>query len=96
MSNHEPKQLLTRGGKGAMDVAERVTRIPAGHPEGYLEGFATIYREAADAITAHRNGTPVSEDVRYPKIEDGLKGMQFVDAWVRSPKRDGAWVKLAP
>ena len=92
----EPKQLLTRGGKGALDAAERVTRIPAGHPEGYLEGFATIYREAADAITAQRNGTPVSEDVLYPTIEDGLKGMQFVDACVRSSKRDGAWVKLAP
>ena len=92
----EPKQLLTRGGKGAMDAAERVTRIPAGHPEGYLEGFATIYREAADAITAQRNGTPVSDDVLYPTIEDGLKGMQFVDACVRSSKRDGAWVKLAP
>lgn len=90
----EPKRLLTRGGKGAMDAAERVTRIPAGHPEGYLEGFATIYREAADAITAHRNGTVVSSDVLYPTIEDGLKGMQFVDACVRSSKRDGAWIKL--
>jgi predicted dehydrogenase len=91
----EPKRLLTRGGKGAMEAAERVTRIPAGHPEGYLEGFATIYREAADAITAHRNGMAVSTDVLYPTIEDGLKGMQFVDACVRSSKRDGAWVKLA-
>lgn len=91
----EPKRLLTRGGHGATDAAERVTRIPAGHPEGYLEGFATIYREAADAITAHRNGTAVSQDVLYPTIDDGLKGMQFVDACVRSSKRDGAWVKLA-
>ena len=90
-----PKQLLTRGGKGAMDVAERVTRIPAGHPEGYLEGFATIYREAADAITAHRAGVPVSDDVIYPTIQDGLKGMQFVDACVRSSKRNSAWVTLS-
>ncbi len=92
----EAKRLLTRGGAGANAAAERVTRIPAGHPEGYLEGFATIYREAADAITAHRNGTEVSQDVLYPTIQDGLKGMQFVDACVRSSKRDGAWVKLAP
>jgi predicted dehydrogenase len=92
----EPKRLLTRGGAGAGPAAERVTRIPAGHPEGYLEGFATIYREAADAITAHREGRDVSADVIYPTIEDGLKGMQFVDACVRSSKRDGAWVKLAP
>ena len=92
----EPKRLLTRGGVGATDDAARVTRIPAGHPEGYLEGFATIYREAADAITAHRAGRDVPADVLYPTIEDGLKGMQFVDACVRSSKRDGAWVKLAP
>lgn len=92
----EPKRLLTRGGAGQTAAAERVTRIPAGHPEGYLEGFATIYREAADAITAHRDGQKVSDDVLYPTIEDGLKGMQFVDACVRSSKRDGAWVKLAP
>ena len=92
----ENKRLITRGGAGVGEAATRVTRIPAGHPEGYLEGFATIYREAADAITAHRNGQPVSADVLYPTIEDGLKGMQFVDACVRSSKRDGAWVKLAP
>ena len=92
----EPKRLLTRGGVGATDDAARVTRIPAGHPEGYLEGFATIYREAADAITAHRAGRDVPADVLYPTVEDGLKGMQFVDACVRSSKRDGAWVKLAP
>ena len=92
----EPKRLLTRGGVGATGDAARVTRIPAGHPEGYLEGFATIYREAADAITAHRAGRDVPADVLYPTIEDGLKGMQFVDACVRSSKRNGAWVKLAP
>ncbi|MEM9787278.1 MAG: Gfo/Idh/MocA family oxidoreductase [Pseudomonadota bacterium] len=91
----EPKQLLTRSGAGATEAAERVTRIPAGHPEGYLEGFATIYREAADAICAHRDGRPVPEDMIYPGIDDGMKGMQFVDACVRSSKRDGAWVKLA-
>lgn len=92
----EPKRLLTRGGAGATDDAARVTRIPAGHPEGYLEGFATIYREAADAISAHRAGRDVPADVLFPTIEDGLKGVQFVDACVRSSKRDGAWVKLAP
>jgi predicted dehydrogenase len=92
----EPKRLLTRGGAGSNDAATRVTRIPAGHPEGYLEGFATIYREAADAITAHRAGRDVPTDVLYPTVEDGLKGVQFVDACVRSSKRDGAWVKLAP
>ena len=92
----QPKQLITRGGAGTGDAAARVTRVPAGHPEGYLEGFATIYREAADAITAHRAGRDVPADVTYPTVDDGLKGVQFVDACVRSSKRDGAWVKLAP
>lgn len=92
----EPKRLLTRSGAGTTDAAARVSRIPAGHPEGYLEGFATIYREAADAITAHREGRDVPADVLFPTIDDGLKGVQFVDACVRSSKRDGAWVKLAP
>ncbi|WP_108815802.1 Gfo/Idh/MocA family protein [Loktanella sp. Alg231-35] len=90
----QPKQLLTRGGAGTTDAAARVTRIPAGHPEGYLEGFATIYREAADAIAAHRAGAPVPDDLLYPTIQDGMKGMQFVEACVRSSQRDGAWVKL--
>ena len=92
----QPKQLITRGGAGTGDAAARVTRVPAGHPEGYLEGFATIYREAADAITAHRAGRDLPADVTYPTVDDGLKGVQFVDACVRSSKRDGAWVKLAP
>ena len=89
----EPKRLITRGGAGANDAAARVTRIPGGHPEGYLEGFATIYREAADAIEAHRDGRAPDPDVIYPTIDDGMAGMQFVDACVRSSKRDGAWVK---
>lgn len=91
----EPKRLITRGGAGANDAAARVTRIPGGHPEGYLEGFATIYREAADAIEARRDGRAPDPDVIYPTIDDGLAGMQFVDACVRSSKRDGAWIKLA-
>ncbi|WP_296424892.1 Gfo/Idh/MocA family oxidoreductase [Yoonia sp.] len=90
-----PKQLLTRGGSGTLDAAARVTRIPAGHPEGYLEAFATIYREAADAITAHREGRDPHADVIYPTIDDGLRGMQFVDACVRSSQRNGAWITLA-
>ena len=52
----EPTRLLTRGGAGANDAANAVTRIPAGHPEGYLEGFANLYTEAAHAILARRNG----------------------------------------
>lgn len=89
----EPKRLLTRGGPGALDAAARVTRVPAGHPEGYLEGFATVYREAAEAIRAARTGEVVSSDVQYPSLADGLAGMAFIDACVRSSAEDGVWVR---
>lgn len=90
----EPKRLITRGGAGAGDSAARMSRIPPGHPEGYLEGFANIYSEAARAILALRNGEPVEPDVTFPTITDGLKGVEFVDACVRSSQRNAAWVKL--
>lgn len=91
----EPKRLLTRGGAGTGAAAARVTRIPAGHPEGYLEGFATIYSEAAIAIRARQAGEICPAEVHIPDINDGLRGVQFVDACVRSSKRDAAWVTLA-
>jgi len=70
-----------------------VSRIPPGHPEGYLEGFANIYTEAAEAIVAARDGaTP--EGALFPTVYDGLKGVQFVAACVRSSARNAAWVKL--
>ncbi len=90
----EPKRLITRGGAGAGPEAARVSRTPGGHPEGYLEGFATIYAEAARAIRAKQAGQPVPDDVVYPTIEDGVTGVAFVDACVRSSSRNGAWVTL--
>ena len=88
----EPKRLITRGSAGAGPAAGRVTRIPPGHPEGYLEAFATIYSEAAEAIQARREGRAVDQNVFYPTVQDGLKGVQFVDACVRSSVRNSAWV----
>jgi predicted dehydrogenase len=90
----EPKRLITRGGAGSGEAAARVTRVPPGHPEGYLEGFANIYSEAAAAIIAAREGKPPAPDVVYPTVEDGVKGVAFVDACVRSSKRNAAWVTL--
>jgi predicted dehydrogenase len=90
----KPRHLLTRGGAGTGPEAARVTRVPPGHPEGYLEGFANIYAEAARAIRAVQRGEPPPEGVVYPTVEDGLEGVAFVDACVRSSKRDAAWVRL--
>ena len=90
----EPKRLITRNGSGVGEASARLSRIPPGHPEGYLEGFANIYSEAAEAIEAHTSGTKLSVDVHYPTITDGLRGVQFVDACVRSSARNSAWVTL--
>lgn len=90
----EPKRLITRNGAGAGDAAARMSRIPPGHPEGYLEGFANIYSEAAEAIVAHRSGQQPDAAVTYPTVLDGVRGMQFVDACVRSSARNAAWVTL--
>ncbi|THV21616.1 Gfo/Idh/MocA family protein [Peteryoungia ipomoeae] len=90
----EPKQLITRGGAGAGAAAARVTRIPSGHPEGYLEAFATIYTEAAHAIHAAKSGAAVDPAVVYPTVDDGVKGVAFVEACIASSKQNGGWVKV--
>ena len=90
----EPKRLITRNGAGSDDASSRISRIPPGHPEGYLEGFANIYSEAAAAIIASRRGEKPLESVIYPTVYDGLKGVQFVSACVTSSKRNAAWVRL--
>lgn len=90
----EQKRLVTRNGAGAGVSAARVSRIPGGHPEGYLEAFATIYTEAAAAINAAKAGTAVDPAVTYPTIDDGVRGVAFVEACVASSRKDGAWVKV--
>ncbi|MFD1912422.1 Gfo/Idh/MocA family protein [Halodurantibacterium flavum] len=90
----QPKRLLTRNGSGAGPAAQRLSRTPGGHPEGYLEGFANIYSEAAAAIRAHAAGEAPPEDVTYPDVHQGLRGVGFIDACVRSSRRNGGWVTL--
>jgi len=91
----EPKRLLTRGGAGANNAAAAVSRIPGGHPEGYLEGFATIYNEAADAIRAVQGGADRKAAMGVlPGIEAGMDGMAFINACVTSSTKDAAWVTL--
>jgi len=91
----KPRQLLTRAGAGASPAAAKVSRVPGGHPEGYLEAFATIYAEAAEAIRAlRRKGAKPPKGMLLPTVEDGLIGMRFIDACVRSSKRNAAWVNI--
>jgi predicted dehydrogenase len=90
----EPKRLITRGGAGANAAAARVTRVPSGHPEGYLEGFANIYTEVARAVKARRVGKKPDPQVEFPGIADGVAGMAFIEACVKSSGKNGKWTKV--
>jgi predicted dehydrogenase len=86
----KPTRTLRRGGEGVLTPA----RLPAGHPEGYLEAFATLYAEAAGQVRGFRDGTKSSRDTVLPTVSDGLAGMRFIAAGVRSNEKGGIWVEL--
>ena len=90
----QPPRLITRGGHGSGPEAARITRVPSGHPEGYLEGFANLYTEIARAIRTARSGNKADAAVLFPTVDDGLKGMEFVEAAVKSSKKGAVWVKV--
>ncbi len=91
----EPVQTLARGTGAANATAARVTRTPAGHPEGYLEGFATLYSEIAQHIRAARPGGAKADGAaEFPTLDEGLEGVQFIEAVVVSSARGGRWVKV--
>ncbi len=95
----EPTQIIARASGAANSAAARVTRIPAGHPEGYLEAFATLYGEIAQAIRAARRprerGAPkVDKASHFPTVVDGVKGVAFIEAVVASSAKGGRWVRL--
>jgi len=87
-----PVQKRTPNGPGTLPFAARASRIVAGHPEGFHEGFANLYRDAAQAIAARRSGaTPDPLALHFPNAQDGLRGIQFVDSVMRSSQANGAW-----
>ncbi|MFC5359014.1 Gfo/Idh/MocA family protein [Azospirillum himalayense] len=91
----EPPRTITRGGPGSDEAAAHATRIPSGHPEGYLEGFAQIYRDTADLIVARMGGAAAGEQTALvPTVRDGVRGVRFIHAAVESSRRDAAWVEI--
>ncbi len=91
----EPPRLIRRNGPGSGAASRAASRIPAGHPEGYLEGFAQLYADIGEQIAArieNREPDPFSLDV--PTVEQGVRGVRFIDAAVQSSKRKAAWVSL--
>ncbi|MFP9099378.1 Gfo/Idh/MocA family protein [Flavobacterium sp. RHBU_24] len=89
----QPKKIFTPNGNGLYPEAATLSRIPAGHPEGYLEAFATVYRSFAQHLTAVLEGTTL-QNTGYPSVYDGLRGLQFISAAVHSDSNNAAWTKL--
>ncbi|MBI1873569.1 MAG: Gfo/Idh/MocA family oxidoreductase [Acidobacteria bacterium] len=91
-----PRETLTRGRSEYLaPAAMAATRIPWGHPEGYLEAFANIYSGAIDAIRRHIDGKPMSrEEYEFPTVHDGVRGMRFIDKAIESADGGASWVTL--
>ena len=93
----QPMQVF-RTGMGYLGAAAKAAgRTPPAHPEGYLEAFANIYKNFANAIRAREEGRKLAKDDPandFPKIQDGVRGMAFIEAVVQSSKRNAAWTKL--
>ncbi len=91
----KPVEILRTGGPGLYPVAGAHTRIPAGHPEGYLEAFANIYRNFAFCLRAQIDGKKVKAIYQdFPTVEDGIRGMRFIEKVVASSKSKQKWVKM--
>ncbi len=88
----EAPVVIRRGGAGTSAAASHASRVPGGHPEGYLEAFAQLYRDLAEQISAHRSGrAPDPASLLVPGIAEGMRGMRFIAAAVAS---DGGWVAV--
>jgi predicted dehydrogenase len=91
----EPPRIYRRGGPGLSPSAQHATRLPSGHPEGYLEGFAQIYADAAELVRAHNDKhAPDPLATLAPGIADGVRGVRFIEAAVASHKHNAAWTTL--
>ncbi len=89
-----PARLLRTGVGDLSEAAQVHTRIPAGHPEGYFEAFANLYRNFALAVRARWEGKEQDPLYDFPDVYDGLRGMKFIDTVIASDKTNTKWTKF--
>ena len=89
----EPKTILSRGRDAFHPKADRFNRLPSGHPEGYFEAFANIYRSFIDSLTLLKKGTAVPPcAIGYPRTEAGIQGVRFIHRCVESSRQGSVWI----
>ena len=92
----QPKQIIRRGSAGTGSAAAHATRIPSGHPEGYLEAFAQLYNDLADQIISRREKrAPNPLSLLVPTVEDGVEGVRFIKTALESSKNGSAWTTIS-
>jgi predicted dehydrogenase len=92
----QPRRTIRRGSAGTGRAAAHATRIPSGHPEGYLEAFAQLYSDLAEQITARRENRPPNPDsLLVPGVSDGVEGVRFIDAVLESSRSGSAWIAIS-
>jgi predicted dehydrogenase len=89
----QPLRRLTRGMPGLPPTAAEAARIPAGHPEGFIEAFAQLYRDFAADVRRHQRGEPLGQSP-VPGLADGVRSLVFIEAVLQSHQRKSAWVAL--
>lgn len=91
----QPKQIIRRGSAGTGRAAAHATRIPSGHPEGYLEAFAQLYNDLAEQIISRREKRPPDPaSLLVPTVEDGVEGVRFIKTALESSQNGSAWATI--
>jgi predicted dehydrogenase len=92
----EPRRIIRRGSAGTGRAAAHATRVPSGHPEGYLEAFAQLYTDLAEQIVARREKRkPDPDSLLVPGVEDGVEGVRFINAAIESSRNGSAWTRIS-
>jgi predicted dehydrogenase len=91
----EPQRTIRRGSAGTGPAAAHATRVPSGHPEGYLEAFAQLYTDLAEQIVARKEGRrPDSNALLVPGVANGVDGVKFIQSVLESSRNGSAWTKV--
>src|SRR5205085_5309557 len=91
----EIRRIIRRGSVGTGRAAARATRIPSGHPEGYLEAFAQLYTDLAEQITAKvEKRAPNPDSLLVPGVREGVEGVRFINAALESSRNGSAWIAV--
>ena len=85
---------IHRGHNAIKGSAAKYTRLPSGHPEGWFEAMANLYSNFIDCINAQKNGVFSDEMIEYPTIDDGIDGVRFIEACVKSSESGNTWIEL--